>query len=72
VSPPIRPVVEVPPDFCPNGHRLGARQVVVGFLPCWCASPDVGHRSYRCRECGAIIYVPEHTDETLAAAYRPH
>jgi hypothetical protein len=64
-------IVEIPPDGCPNGHRLGARQVVVTFLPWGRGWPATGHRSYRCRACDTILYVPEHTDETLAAAYQP-
>jgi hypothetical protein len=46
-------LVEVAPSHCPAGHRLGVRQVLVGFG----ISPDgVRARSWTCRTCGAIVW----------------
>jgi hypothetical protein len=54
-------VVEVgQPTHCANGHPLGPYEVVVGFLPCLCVWPERGHRSFVCRRCGDISYVPPH------------
>jgi hypothetical protein len=45
--------VEIPPTHCPNGHRLGPSQVLVGFG----AHPDGGRRRiWICRECGVVIW----------------
>lgn len=35
-------VVEVRPTKCPNGHRIGHRNVLVQRLPCSCAEPANG------------------------------
>ncbi|MDH6282783.1 hypothetical protein [Prescottella agglutinans] len=47
------------PAHCPNGHRLGPDQVVVGWMACGCTH-NGGHRTYECRTCGTILYVPGH------------
>jgi hypothetical protein len=59
-------VVEVDqPERCPNGHRLGPRAVIVGYLPCICSWPERGHRTFACRECSAVVYLPEHDRAVL-------
>jgi hypothetical protein len=55
--------VEIPPDACPNGHPLRPRSVLVGWQGCTCCWPEIGHRTYLCRVCGAIGYDPAHTDD---------
>ncbi len=58
----IRPdgsAVEPSPDYCPVGHRLGPRQVTVGWLPCSCAGGR-GHRTWQCETCEAVLYDPSH------------
>jgi hypothetical protein len=52
-------LAEVAPSHCPNGHRLGPGQVLIGTLPCWCAGA-AGHRTYWCRDCQAVIFDPPH------------
>lgn len=59
-------VVEVgAPTRCPDGHQLGPRAVIVGYLPCICSWPERGHRTFACRECGATFYLPEHDRSEL-------
>ncbi len=58
------------PKFCPNGHRLGPKRVIVGWTACWCESSlrpsgARGHRTYRCVECAAEILIPPHTGPLL-------
>lgn len=50
-------VAEESPDECPYGHRLGPNECLVGWETCGCAEGG-GHRTYYCRECGAVIYRP--------------
>lgn len=47
---------EPAPRWCPNGHRLGPRGVLVGAMPC----RRIGghHRTHTCLACGAVIYSP--------------
>jgi len=52
--------VERSPRTCPNGHPLGARRVLVGWVPCDCISGAGGHRTYECRKCGVTIVRPPH------------
>lgn len=60
-------VIEVPPEHCPNGHPLGPRQCLVGWLPCTCGGGN-GHRTYTCRTCAAVIYEPPHGDHGQSAS----
>ena len=42
-------------ERCPNGHPLGANQVLVGHVAC----PDHGgggHTCWHCRTCDAVVY----------------
>jgi hypothetical protein len=57
------PYVEASPDHCPNGHRLGAGQVLVGWMPCDCTGggDPKGHRTWTCQRCDETIYASEHT-----------
>lgn len=60
-------VVEVgQPDRCPNGHQLRGAELV-GWLPCNCAdpTPGSGHRTFTCKECLGVAYVPEHDRNEL-------
>jgi len=48
----------LPPEHCPNGHRLGPNRTLVGNQPC-----DCGRDMYwACRTCDAGIYAPELTE----------
>ena len=58
------PLVEQAPEQCPNAHPWGPNKVLVGWMPCHCHPPAHGHRTYICRACEAIIYRPEHRDDT--------
>ena len=42
---------------CPNGHPLGANQVLVGHVACL-GHGGGGHTSWHCRTCDAVIYGP--------------
>jgi hypothetical protein len=59
------------PSHCPAGHRLAAGPVLVGWLPCRCQWPALGHRTWLCRlvvdgrECGLVISVPRHDQSRL-------
>ncbi|MFC4124960.1 hypothetical protein [Nocardia rhizosphaerae] len=48
------------PIRCPNGHRLGPHQVLVGSLAC----PAIArhHRTHACLQCDAVIYWPPVTE----------
>lgn len=47
-------IVEVPPTHCGKGHRLGPRQVLVGYGP---HPGGVGRARYwTCRECGHVTW----------------
>ena len=46
-----------PPTRCPNGHRLGANQVLVGHVACL-GHGGGGHTSWHCRTCDAVVYGP--------------
>ncbi|MFD6856166.1 hypothetical protein ACFWB0_14150 [Rhodococcus sp. NPDC060086] len=46
---------EPAPSHCPNGHRLGANQVLVGSRVCDCGDR---HRTHACRVCDAVVYTP--------------
>ena len=43
----------IAPSRCPNGHRLGANQVLVGDVACLCHGG--GHTSWHCRTCDAVV-----------------
>lgn len=43
---------EPAPSHCPNGHRLAAGTVIVTW------DPDIRHRVWECRECGATTTSP--------------
>lgn len=45
--------IEVSPDYCPNGHRLGPNRVLLGWEP---GTP--GWRTYICTRCRAVIRIP--------------
>jgi hypothetical protein len=53
------------------GHRFGANRVLVGWLPCRCSYPALGHRTWLCRyvvdhrECGLIVWRPPHDPNRL-------
>lgn len=48
----IERVCETLPLSCPNGHILGAGQVLVGWRACGCAGArHGGHRTWTCRRC---------------------
>jgi hypothetical protein len=42
-----------PPGRCPNGHPLGANQVLVGHVACL-GHGGGGHTSWHCRTCDAV------------------
>ena len=46
-------VVE-PPPHCPNGHRLGPKQVLVGHTAC--RGHGGGHLTWTCRACNQTMY----------------
>jgi hypothetical protein len=52
-------IAEIPPDACPNGHRLQPPNVAVAHLPCRCGGAG-GHRMHTCLTCGRITYEPAH------------
>lgn len=54
------PSIERAPTRCPNGHRLGPRTVLVGWVPCDCTPGAGGHRVYTCRSCDVTIGRPPH------------
>jgi hypothetical protein len=54
-------VVEVHPEWCPNGHRLVAGNVTKGWLPCLCVDGRTGHRTLFCWTCRETVYLPPHT-----------
>jgi hypothetical protein len=45
------------PGRCPNGHPLGANQVLVGHVACL-GHGGGGHTSWHCRTCDAVVYGP--------------
>jgi hypothetical protein len=45
-----------PPTRCPNGHQLGAGQVLVGQQAC--LGHCGGHTTWTCRACDATVYGP--------------
>jgi hypothetical protein len=45
------------PTHCPNGHALGANQVLVGHVAC-SGHGSGGHTIWHCRTCEAITYGP--------------
>lgn len=54
-------VVEVgQPAKCVNGHQLVAPNLLVGYLPCVCAPAERGHRTFTCKTCWDVTYMPEH------------
>jgi hypothetical protein len=42
------------PPRCPNGHRLGPNQVLVGHVACL-GHGGGGHTSWHCRTCDAVV-----------------
>lgn len=52
--------IERAPKHCPNGHPLGPRRMLVGWVPCTCTPDATGHRTYQCRRCDAVIERPPH------------
>jgi hypothetical protein len=53
--------VELAPEQCPAGHRLGPGQVIVGWLSCTCTSGTLGHRTWTCATCHRVQYDPPHS-----------
>ena len=55
------------PSNCPAGRRFQASKVLVGWAPCRCSYPALGHRTWLCthvvdgQDCGLVIFVPTHT-----------
>ncbi|MGO9351066.1 MAG: hypothetical protein ACLP3C_09685, partial [Mycobacterium sp.] len=47
----------LPPQRCPNGHRLGPNLVLVGHQPC-AGNCHGGHTTWECLSCNAITYAP--------------
>lgn len=47
--------VTLAPTHCPNGHRLGGGQVLVGHLACLTHG---GHTTWTCLTCDATVYGP--------------
>jgi len=45
-----------PPTRCPNGHPLGAGQVLVGHQAC--LGYGGGHTTWTCRQCDQTVYGP--------------
>ena len=45
-----------PPTRCPNGHTLGANQVLVGHQAC--LGHRGGHTTWTCRVCDQTVYGP--------------
>jgi hypothetical protein len=45
-----------PPMRCPNGHQLGAGQVLVGHQVC--LGHGGGHTTWTCCTCDAVVYGP--------------
>jgi hypothetical protein len=45
-----------PPTRCPNGHPLGAGQVLVGHQAC--LGHGGGHTTWTCRACDETVYGP--------------
>ncbi|EOM77769.1 hypothetical protein Rrhod_0837 [Rhodococcus rhodnii LMG 5362] len=57
---------EPAPTHCGNGHPLGARRVIVGWLPCACtAVTNGGHRTHTCRTCGNVTHTPACTGDRM-------
>jgi hypothetical protein len=46
------------PTHCPDGHRMGPGQVLVGNQPCGGGAHPGSHLTWTCRECGATAYHP--------------
>ncbi|KAA0093687.1 hypothetical protein CIW49_26975 [Mycolicibacterium sp. P1-18] len=46
-----------PPTHCPNGHRLGPHQTLVGHTACG-GHGGGGHTIWHCLTCDAITYGP--------------
>jgi hypothetical protein len=53
-----------PPTRCPNGHRLGAGQVLVGHEAC--LGHGSGHYTWTCRTCDATVYGPPRGEHCTA------
>ncbi|KQY30535.1 hypothetical protein [Nocardia salmonicida] len=47
---------EPAPRYCPNGHRLGPGQVLIGAVPCIRIGGH--HRTHTCRACLTTTYTP--------------
>jgi hypothetical protein len=45
-----------PPTRCPDGHTLGANQVLVGHVAC--LGHGGGHTTWTCRKCDETVYGP--------------
>lgn len=53
--------VEPSPESCPQGHQLGPDRMLLGWQSCLCTTAvrnHGGHRTWRCRECEAVITAP--------------
>jgi len=48
--------ITYPPTRCPNGHRLGPGEVLVGHQAC--LGHGGGHTTWTCRQCDATVYGP--------------
>src|SRR3954451_15637173 len=46
-----------PPPRCPNGHTLGANQVLVGHVACL-GHGGGGHTTWTCQTCDQTVYGP--------------
>ena len=49
--------ITYPPTRCPNGHRLGPGEVLVGHVVCL-GHGGGGHTSWHCRTCDQTVYGP--------------
>lgn len=50
------------PDRCSKGHELAPGLVSLTWVSCDCpGAENDGHQTYRCRQCRAAFWPPEHT-----------
>lgn len=50
--------VTLAPARCPNGHELGAGQVIVGHAVC-VGHGGGGHTTWTCLACDALVFGPQ-------------
>ena len=53
-------VVEVDPEWSPNGHELGLNRVTRAWLPCLCVEGATVHRAWYCWTGGVTLCEPPH------------